>query len=164
MIIMYKIMNNLVRIDRMQLFSPPKILTTRGRNKKVLKKHAVAFIRAKSFSQRVINNEVILFTRYSLLVIFYSLLVIFYSLLVTRYFLLVTRYLLLVTRYFLLVTRYFLLVTRYFLLVTRYFLLVTSYFLLVTRYSLFFTRYGKESCVLINYVLIEKRVEKTGTR
>ena len=34
MIIMYKIMNNLVRIDRMQLFSPPKILTTRGHNKK----------------------------------------------------------------------------------------------------------------------------------
>ena len=108
--------------------------------------------------------EVILFTRYSLLVIFYSLLVIFYSLLVIFYSLLVTRYFLLVTRYLLLVTRYFLLVTRYFLLVTRYFLLVTSYFLLVTRYSLFFTRYGKESCVLINYVLIEKRVEKTGTR
>ena len=56
MIIMYKIMNNLVRIDRMQLFSPPKILTTRGHNKKVLKKHAVAFVRTKSFSQRVINN------------------------------------------------------------------------------------------------------------
>ena len=56
MIIMYKIMNNLVRIDRMQLFSPPKILTTRGHNKKVLKKHAVAFVRGKSFSQRVINN------------------------------------------------------------------------------------------------------------
>ena len=56
MIIMYKIMNNLVRIDRMQLFPPPKILTTRGHNKKVLKKHAVAFVRAKSFSQRVLNN------------------------------------------------------------------------------------------------------------
>ena len=53
---MYKIMNNLVRIDQMELFSPPKISTTRGHRKKVLKKPAVVFVRAKSFSQRVINN------------------------------------------------------------------------------------------------------------
>ena len=39
-------MNNMVRIDQMQLFSPPKISTTRGQCKKV----------RKNFSQRVINN------------------------------------------------------------------------------------------------------------
>ena len=53
---MYKIMNNMGRIDQMQLFSPPKISKSRGHRKKVLKKPAVVFVRAKSFSQRVINN------------------------------------------------------------------------------------------------------------
>ena len=34
MILMYKIMNNMVRIDQMQLFSPPKISKTRGHRKR----------------------------------------------------------------------------------------------------------------------------------
>ena len=54
MVLMYKIMNDMVKIDQMQLFSPPK--TTRGHREKVLKKPAFVFVRAKSFSQRVINK------------------------------------------------------------------------------------------------------------
>ena len=44
-------------IDQMQLFSPPKISTTRGHCKKVLNNPAIVFLSAKSFLQRVKQLE-----------------------------------------------------------------------------------------------------------
>ena len=56
MIQMFKIMNGLVRMNINTLFSPTKILHTRGHSQRVFKKHAVKSPRANFFAQRVIND------------------------------------------------------------------------------------------------------------
>ena len=56
MIIMYKIMNGLVKINDAKLFSLSKITHTRGHCKKVSNEKAVTFVRATSFSKRVVND------------------------------------------------------------------------------------------------------------
>ena len=56
MIWMYKIMNELVRIDSTKLFTPYKISKTRGHERKVVRKHAVKLVRINSFAQRTVNN------------------------------------------------------------------------------------------------------------
>ena len=56
MILMYKIMNGLVRIDSKFLFTPATYKSTRGHSKKIFKKHSTKLIRSNCFSQRVIDN------------------------------------------------------------------------------------------------------------
>ena len=57
MIMMYKIVNELVRVDFNDLFTPiPTSHNLRGHNKRVFKHHATKRSRIDSFSQRVVNN------------------------------------------------------------------------------------------------------------
>ena len=56
MIQLFKITNGLVRMNINTLFSPTKILHTRGHSQRVFKKHAVISPRANFFAQRVIND------------------------------------------------------------------------------------------------------------
>ena len=56
MILMYKVMNGLVRIDKDKLFKPAMVSCTRGHQKRVFKNHAIKNVRRHSFSQRVVND------------------------------------------------------------------------------------------------------------
>ena len=57
MIMMYKIVNELVRVDFNDLFTPiPTSHNLRCHNKRVFKHHATKHSRIDSFSQRVVNN------------------------------------------------------------------------------------------------------------
>ena len=56
MILMFKIMNGLVRMDISVLFSPTRLRHKRGHTQKVYKNHAVKAARVNSFSQRVAND------------------------------------------------------------------------------------------------------------
>ena len=57
MIMMYKIVNELVRVDVNDLFTPiPTTHNTRGHKSRVFKHHATKRPRIDSFSQRVVNN------------------------------------------------------------------------------------------------------------
>ena len=56
MILMYKIMNGQVRLDKSELFMPAKIMHTRGHAQKVFKQHATKAPRIKAFSVRVVND------------------------------------------------------------------------------------------------------------
>ena len=49
-------MNGLIRIDRMDLFTPPNTLQTRGHLQRVYKKPAAKRARRNSFSQRVVDD------------------------------------------------------------------------------------------------------------
>ena len=54
---MYKIVNELVRVDFNDLFTPiPTSHNLRGHNKRVFKHHATKRSRIDSFSLRVVNN------------------------------------------------------------------------------------------------------------
>ena len=55
-ILMFKIMNGLVRMDTSVLFSPTRLGFPRGHTRKVYKNHAVKAARVYSFSQRVLND------------------------------------------------------------------------------------------------------------
>ena len=56
MILMFKIMNGLVRIDHNLLFTPQTLQHTRGHPQKVFKHHATKLARVNSFSQRSIKD------------------------------------------------------------------------------------------------------------
>ena len=56
MIMMYKIMNVLVRIDPNELFTPAKTYHTRGHHQRVYKDPASKRVRINSFSQRAAND------------------------------------------------------------------------------------------------------------
>ena len=56
MITMYKLMNGLIRIDRMDLFTPPNTLQTRGHLQRDYKEPATKRARRNSFSQRVVDD------------------------------------------------------------------------------------------------------------
>ena len=56
MILMYKVMNGLVRIDRSLMFTPMTLNNTRGHPQKVFKHHATKLPRTNSFSQRTVND------------------------------------------------------------------------------------------------------------
>ena len=56
MIMMFKVMYGLVRMNSSILFTSAILGRTRGHNKKVYKSHAVKTARSNSFSQRVVNN------------------------------------------------------------------------------------------------------------
>ena len=56
MIQMFKITSGMVRIPEASLFSPATLFQTRGHSKKMFKHHASKFVRAKSFTQRVLND------------------------------------------------------------------------------------------------------------
>ena len=56
MILMFKVMNGLVRLDRNLLFTPKTLHNTRGHPQKVFKHHATKLPRKNSFSQRTIND------------------------------------------------------------------------------------------------------------
>ena len=51
MILMFKMMNGLIRMDIRVLFSPTRLGHTRGHTQKVYKNHAVKAARVNSFSQ-----------------------------------------------------------------------------------------------------------------
>ena len=56
MIMMFKIMCGLVRIDVNKLFTNATIKKTRGHSKKVFKRHAIKTVRKHFFSQRIVND------------------------------------------------------------------------------------------------------------
>ena len=56
MIQMYKIMNNLIRVDAEKLFTQTKAVFTRGHNQRVFKTHAKKNARQFCFSQRIAND------------------------------------------------------------------------------------------------------------
>ena len=56
MILMFKVMNGLVRMDTSDLFTPARLWHTRGHTRKVFKNHAVKTARVNTFSQRVVND------------------------------------------------------------------------------------------------------------
>ena len=56
MIQMYKIMNNLIRVDAEKLFTQTKAVFTRGHNQRVFKTHAKKNARQFCFSQRIVND------------------------------------------------------------------------------------------------------------
>ena len=56
MITMYKLMNRLIRIDRMDLFTPPNTLQIRGHLQRVYKEPAKKRAMRNSFSQRVVDD------------------------------------------------------------------------------------------------------------
>ena len=56
MILMYKIMNGQVRLDKSELFMLAKIMNTRGHAQKVFKQHATKAPRINAFSVRAVNN------------------------------------------------------------------------------------------------------------
>ena len=56
MIQMYKIMNNLIRVDAENLFTQTNAVFTRGHNQRVFKTHAKKNARQFCFSQRIVND------------------------------------------------------------------------------------------------------------
>ena len=56
MILMYKIMNGLMRIGYSHLFTPQSLPFTRGHMQKVFKHHAKKLPRVNTFSQRTVND------------------------------------------------------------------------------------------------------------
>ena len=56
MILMYKLVNGLIRIDIRSLFTPSRSIATRGHAQRVFKQHATQLARRNTFSQRVVND------------------------------------------------------------------------------------------------------------
>ena len=56
MILAYKIMNGMVRIDADELFIPSRLPHTRGHHQRISKQRVTKVIRQNSFSQRIIND------------------------------------------------------------------------------------------------------------